>query len=106
MTKTETKDKPVNQIKLHHSNLNFMTILLWAGGLGWDVNDEIEILQELAKHNFDKEWISSLEEYYKDKEDFINDINKESFYKDDVIFIKASNSCKFGDIFEALKEKL
>ena len=28
--------------------------------------DEIEILQSLAKKNFDKEWINSLREYYKD----------------------------------------
>ena len=29
--------------------------------------DEVEILQELEKHNFDKEWIKSLNEYWKDQ---------------------------------------
>ena len=36
--------------------------------------DEVEILQELAKHNFDKEWIKSLKEYYKDDKEKLNDI--------------------------------
>ena len=31
----------------------------------WAAYDEVEILQELSKHNFDKEWIESLREYYK-----------------------------------------
>ena len=33
----------------------------------WAAYDEVEILQELAKHYYDKEWIKSLEEYYKDE---------------------------------------
>ena len=36
--------------------------------------DEVEILQELAKHNFDKEWIKSLKEYYKDDKEKLADI--------------------------------
>ena len=36
--------------------------------------DEVEILQELGKHNFDKEWIASLKEYYKDEKDKLDDI--------------------------------
>ena len=36
--------------------------------------DEVEILQELGKHNFDKEWIASLREYYKDDKDKLADI--------------------------------
>ena len=36
--------------------------------------DEVEILQELGKHNFDKEWIESLREYYKDDKDKLADI--------------------------------
>ena len=38
--------------------------------------DEVEILQELGKHNFDKEWIASLKEYYKDEKDKLDDIEK------------------------------
>ena len=33
----------------------------------WAAYDEVEILQELAKHYYDKEWIKSVEEYYKDE---------------------------------------
>ena len=29
--------------------------------------DEVEILQKLSEHNFDKDWIKSLREYYKDE---------------------------------------
>ena len=36
--------------------------------------DEVEILQELGKHNFDKEWINSLKEYYKDEPEKLKDI--------------------------------
>ena len=36
--------------------------------------DEVEILQELGKHNFDKEWIDSLKEYYKDDKEKLADI--------------------------------
>ena len=36
--------------------------------------DEVEILQELGKHNFDKEWIKSLKEYYKDDKEKLADI--------------------------------
>ena len=36
--------------------------------------DEIEILQSLAKKNFDKEWISSLKEYYKDDEEKLKEL--------------------------------
>ena len=36
--------------------------------------DEIEILQTLAKKNFDKEWIKSLREYYKDDEEKLNEL--------------------------------
>ena len=38
--------------------------------------DEVEILQELSKHYFDKEWIKSLEEYYKDEPDKLKNIHK------------------------------
>ena len=38
--------------------------------------DEVEILQELGKHNFDKEWIKSLKEYYKDEPEKLKDIEK------------------------------
>ena len=37
--------------------------------------DEVEILQELEKHNFDKEWIKSLKEYWKDNPEKIADCN-------------------------------
>ena len=36
--------------------------------------DEVEILQELAKHNFDKEWLESLKEYWKDQPEKIQDL--------------------------------
>ena len=36
--------------------------------------DEVEILQELAKHNFDKEWLESLKEYWKDEPEKIADL--------------------------------
>ena len=36
--------------------------------------DEIEILQSLAKKNFDKEWIRSLREYYKDDEEKLKEL--------------------------------
>ena len=36
--------------------------------------DEIEILQALAKKNFDKEWISSLREYYKDEPEKLKEL--------------------------------
>lgn len=38
--------------------------------------DEVEILQELEKHNFDKAWLHSLKRYYKDDPDKIADLNK------------------------------
>ena len=38
--------------------------------------DEVEILQELSKHYYDKEWIKSLEEYYKDEPDKLRSIYK------------------------------
>ena len=38
--------------------------------------DEVEILQELSKHYNDKEWIKSLEEYYKDEPDKLKSIHK------------------------------
>ena len=38
--------------------------------------DEIEILQALAKKNFDKEWIKSLREYYKDDEETLKELEK------------------------------
>ena len=38
--------------------------------------DEVEILQELEKHNFDKEWIKSLKEYWKDNPEKIADCDK------------------------------
>ena len=37
--------------------------------------DEIEILQALAKKNFDKEWIESLKEYYKDDKEKLKELN-------------------------------
>jgi serine/threonine protein kinase len=37
--------------------------------------DEVEILQELAKHNFDKEWLESLKEYWKDQPEKIKDLD-------------------------------
>ena len=36
--------------------------------------DEIEILQALAKKNFDKEWINSLKEYYKDDKEKLKEL--------------------------------
>ena len=36
--------------------------------------DEIEILQALAKKNFDKEWIESLKEYYKDDKEKLKEL--------------------------------
>ena len=36
--------------------------------------DEIEILQALAKKNFDKNWIESLKEYYKDDEEKLKEL--------------------------------
>ena len=36
--------------------------------------DEVEILQELANHNFDKKWINSLKEYYKDDPEKLKDL--------------------------------
>ena len=36
--------------------------------------DEVEILQELGKHNYDKRWIDSLREYYKDEPEKLKDI--------------------------------
>ena len=36
--------------------------------------DEVEILQELANHNFDPSWIKSLKEYYKDDPEKLKDI--------------------------------
>ena len=38
--------------------------------------DEVEILQELSKHYYDKEWIKSLEEYYKDEPEKLKNIHK------------------------------
>ena len=38
--------------------------------------DEVEILQELSKHYYDKEWIKSLEEYYKDEPEKLSTIHK------------------------------
>ena len=38
--------------------------------------DEIEILQALAKKNFDKKWIESLKEYYKNDEDKLKELTK------------------------------
>ena len=37
--------------------------------------DEVEILQELAKHNFDEEWLNCLKEYWKDDPEKISDLN-------------------------------
>ena len=42
----------------------------------WAAYDEVEILQELAKHNFDKEWLKSLKEYYKNEPEKLKDIEK------------------------------
>ena len=36
--------------------------------------DEVEILQELAIHNFDKDWIKSLREYYQNEPEKLKDI--------------------------------
>jgi serine/threonine-protein kinase SRPK3 len=33
--------------------------------------DEVEILQELEKHNYDKEWIESVKEYWNDKPEVV-----------------------------------
>ena len=38
--------------------------------------DEVEILQELANHNFDPAWIKSLKEYYKDEPEKLKDLDK------------------------------
>ena len=42
----------------------------------WAAYDEVEILQELAKHNFDREWIKSLKEYYKNEPEKLKNIEK------------------------------
>ena len=42
----------------------------------WAAYDEVEILQELAKHYFDKEWIDSLKEYYKNEPEKLKNIEK------------------------------
>ena len=42
----------------------------------WAAYDEVEILQELSKHYYDKEWIKSLEEYYKDEPEKLSTIHK------------------------------
>ena len=42
----------------------------------WAAYDEVEILQELAKHNFDKEWLDSLREYYKNEPEKLKNIEK------------------------------
>ena len=42
----------------------------------WAAYDEVEILQELAKHNFDKEWLNSLKEYYKDEPEKLKNLEK------------------------------
>ena len=36
--------------------------------------DEVEILQELANHNFDPSWIKSLKEYYKDEPEKLEEL--------------------------------
>ena len=36
--------------------------------------DEVEILQELANHNFDPSWIKSLKEYYKDEPEILEEL--------------------------------
>ena len=38
--------------------------------------DEVEILQELANHNFDPAWIKSLKEYFKDDPERLKDLDK------------------------------
>ena len=38
--------------------------------------DEVEILQELANHNFDPAWVKSLKEYYKDDPEKLKDLDK------------------------------
>ena len=42
----------------------------------WAAYDEVEILQELSKHYFDKEWIDSLKEYYKNEPEKLKNIDK------------------------------
>ena len=37
--------------------------------------DEVEILQELGRHNFDKDWINSLKEYYKDDKEKLAELD-------------------------------
>ena len=39
-----------------------------------DKNNEIDILEEIGKHNFDKDWIKSLEEYHKDEPLILNEL--------------------------------
>lgn len=36
--------------------------------------DEVEILQELGRHNFDKDWIKSLKEYFKDEPEVLAEL--------------------------------
>ena len=36
--------------------------------------DEVEILQELANHNFDESWLKSLKEYYKDEPEKLEEL--------------------------------
>ena len=40
----------------------------------WAAYDEVEILQELSKHLFDKEWINSLKEYFKNDPEKLKNI--------------------------------
>ena len=42
----------------------------------WAAYDEVEILQELNKHLFDKEWIDSLKEYFKNEPEKLKSIYK------------------------------
>lgn len=47
---------------------------------------------------------NGVKEYFETKEQLIESLDENIFYKDDVILIKSSNFCKFGDIFDKIKE--
>ena len=58
----DTKYDTYVAIKIQKSSQNYLDAAY----------DEVEILQELEKHYFDKEWIDSVKEYWKDSPEKIN----------------------------------
>ena len=63
-------------LALDNNNGNYVAIKLQKSDERYiqGAYDEIEILQALAKKNFDREWISSLREYYKDDEEKLKEL--------------------------------